>query len=87
MESVLLTPVEVLLLVAVTLIQHPDDARRNRLPISEFCVEVLIEPLLELAPLHSFVVDLDLLVRLPHFHLLLHREKWLQHSLLPLNQK
>jgi hypothetical protein len=27
------------------------------------------------------------LVRRPHFHLLLHREKWLQHSLLPLNQK
>ena len=87
MESVLLAPVEVLLLVAVTLIQYPDDARWDRLAVSEFGVQVLIEPLLELAPLHRFVVDLDLLVRLPHFHLLLHREKWLQHSLLPLNQK
>jgi hypothetical protein len=86
-ESVLLTPVEVLLLVAITLIQHPDDARRDRLPISESGVQVLIEPVLELAPLNRFVVDLDLLVRLPHFNLLLHWEKWLQHNLLSLNQK
>ena len=87
MKSVLLTPVEVLLLVAVTLIENPDDARRDRLAISEFGIQVLIEPLLELAPLHCFVVDLDLLVRLPHFNLLLHWEKWLQHNLLSLNQK
>ena len=87
MEAVLLTPVEILLLFAVALIQHPDYARGDGLPISEFCIQVFIELLLELAPLHSLVVDLNLLVWLPHFDLLLHWEKRLKHCLLPLNQE
>ncbi len=87
MESVLLTPVEILLLVAIALIQHPDYARGDRLPISEFSIQVFIEPLLELAPLYCLVVDLNFLVRLPHFDLLLHWEKRLQYCLLPLNQE
>lgn len=87
MEPEFLTPVEVLLLVALALIQHPDKARRDRLPKSELGIQVLIELLFELAPLDPLVVDLDLLVGLPHFDLLFHREMRLQHCLLPLNQE
>jgi hypothetical protein len=76
-KTVIEAPVEVLLFFADALIENPDHARRDPLAMSFLEVQVPVKILLELAPSHCLVVDLDHLKRFPLPYLFLERYAYL----------